>query len=58
MRSIPMKATITRISRSEPQTKRKSVAQILRASYALFAKDEETVMAVKMVLGSAIRSST
>jgi hypothetical protein len=48
MRSIPMKATITR----------KSVAQILRASYALFAKDEETVMAVKMVLGSAIRSST
>jgi hypothetical protein len=47
-----MKATMTRNSGSEPQKKRKSVAQILRASHALFAKGAETRMAVKTVLGS------
>jgi len=40
-----------------PPKKRRTVAQILRALYALFAKDEETLMAVKMILGSAIQSS-
>jgi len=47
-----MKQGVNRISGSGPQKKRKSVAQILRASYERFAKDEETHMAVKMVLGS------
>jgi hypothetical protein len=40
-----------------PRKKRRSVAQILRESYALMTMDEETLMAVKMVLGSAIQFS-
>jgi hypothetical protein len=46
-----MKQMVKRIRTSEPQKRRKSVAPILRASYALFSKEEETLMAVKMVLG-------
>jgi hypothetical protein len=47
-----MKQRVNKINGRAGQGKRISVAQILRASYALFAKDEETYMAVKMVLGS------
>ena len=47
-----MNPSVNKISGDGPQKKRKGVAQILRASYALFAQDEETVMAVRMVLGS------
>jgi hypothetical protein len=54
----PMKQIVNSVGVSGPQKKRRSVAQILRESYALFTKDEETVMAVKMVLGSAGRYST
>jgi hypothetical protein len=48
-----MKPSVNRISGSGPQKKRRSVAQILRDSYALFAEDEETLVAVKLVLGAA-----
>lgn len=50
-----MKSPIDRISGSGTQKKRKNVGQILRASYERFAKDEETRMVVKLVLGSASR---
>jgi hypothetical protein len=52
-----MKQMVNSVGGGGPQKKRKRVAQILLESYALFAKDEETLVAVKMVLGSAIRSS-
>ena len=52
-----MKQMVNIAGVSGPPKKRRTVAQILRALYALFAKDEETLMAVKMILGSAIQSS-
>ena len=52
-----MKQTVNSVGVSGPRKKRRSVAQILRESYALIAKDEVTLMAVKMVLGSAIQYS-
>jgi hypothetical protein len=55
---IPMKAIIDKISGNRRQMRRKSVGQILRASYERFAKNEEAMMAVKLVLGSGIESST
>jgi hypothetical protein len=51
-----MKQTIKGVGGSESQKKRRSVAQILRESYALFATDEETLMAVKVVLRSGVRT--
>lgn len=52
-----MKQPVNKVCRSGPRKRRRSVAQILLASYALFAKDEETLMAVKKVLGSASQSN-
>lgn len=46
-----MKQMVKRSRSSEPQRRRKSVAQILRESYAFFSKEEDTLVAVKMVLG-------
>jgi len=51
-----MKRTVNKIEASGSSRRRKSVAQILRASYERFAKDEETVMAIKAVLGQRVKA--
>ena len=50
-----MERTVERTSGGESQKRRKSVAQILRASYQRFAKDKETLLALDAVLGQRVK---
>jgi hypothetical protein len=51
-----MKAIIEKISGNRRQMRRKSVAQILRASYERFANDSDTLIALDAVLRSGAGS--
>jgi hypothetical protein len=51
-----VKRKINRIGGGGPQGRRKSVAQILRASYERFATDKETLLALKAVLGQRVKA--
>ena len=53
-----MKQPTHRISGSGSQRQRKSVAQILRASDEQFAKDEESMVVVKLLLGSGVKAQS
>jgi len=50
-----MKRSVARAAGSGQRKRRKSVAQILRASYERFANDQETMMALKAVLGQGVK---
>jgi len=50
-----MKQSVARAAAGAQRKRRKSVAQILRASYERFANDKETLTALKAVLGQGVK---
>jgi hypothetical protein len=50
-----MKRGVAKATAGGNRNRRKSVAQILRASYERFANDKETLTALKAVLGQGVK---
>lgn len=53
-----MKRMVNTTGNRGPQKRRKSVAQILRASYERFVEDEESLKIATMVLGRRSKANT
>jgi len=53
-----MKRMVNKIGGGGPQKRRRSVAQILRASYERFANDKETLIALRAVLGQGAKAQS